>query len=302
MGKEGVGLPLFTVVISTYNRKHVLPRAISSVLGQTLGDFELIIIDNGSTDGTEAVVGAIKDPRIKYVRNPEPTTSCDGPRNMGIGMAKGEYIAFLDDDDIWYPQRLEKVKEAFERDPGLSAVCHNENRNYKGKVDRVLEYGPWSEDLRDRLLYDGNCMSSCGTTVRAEVLRALNGFDTRREYAAAGDYELWIRMAASGAKVGFIKEPLGEFGFTGVNWSVRDAAFQSRVAALVRDHILLHEKKNIYGISERGAARLAKLYAIAAKSFFRAGRPLPALQYSLKALFLVLIRPGIIMRALNGKK
>ncbi len=298
----GDNLPLFTVVISTYNRKHVLPRAISSVLGQTCGDFELIVIDNGSTDGTESAVSDIKDPRIKYIRNPEPTSSCDGPRNMGIEMAKGSYIAFLDDDDIWYPQRLEKVKEAFDSDPGVSAICHNENRNYKGKVDKVLEYGPWSEDLHERLLYDGNCMSSCGTTVRAEVLRALNGFDTRREYAAAGDYEFWIRMTASGAKVGFIKEPLGEFGFTGVNWSLRDAAFQSRVAAIVRDHILMQEKKNIYGVSERGAARLSKLYAIAARSFFRAGRPLPALAYSLKALFLVLIRPNLVIRMLSRGK
>ncbi len=295
-------MPLFTVVISTYNRKHVLPRAISSVLGQTFGDFELIVIDNGSTDGTESAVGAIKDPRIKYVRNPEPTSSCDGPRNMGIGMAKGRYIAFLDDDDIWYPQRLEKVGKAFEDNPDASAVCHNENRNYMGKVDKVIEYGPWSEDLHERLLYNGNCMSSCGTTVRAETLRALKGFDTRREYAAAGDYEFWIRMAASGAKVCFIKEPLGEFGFTGVNWSVRDAAFQSRVAALVRDHILLHEKKNIFGISERGAARLSKLYAIAAKSFFKAGKPLPALIYSFKALFFVLIRPNLVIRILPKGK
>jgi len=293
-------LPLFTVVISTYNRKHVLPRAISSVLGQTCGDFELIVIDNGSTDGTEAAVSAIKDPRIKYIRNPEPTSSCDGPRNMGIEMAKGSYIAFLDDDDIWYPQRLEKVKEAFDSDPGVSAVCHNENRNYKGKVDKVLEYGPWSDDIYERLLYDGNCLSSCATTVKKGVFDRLGGFDLRQEYAAAADYDFWLRMTGNGAKVCFIKEPLGEFGYTGKNWSSADPAFQSRIAALIRDHIVNHENKPVSGISDKGMLRLIKLYIIASKSFLSAFRITDALKYLMMASQLTVKRPHLIVKLPSG--
>src|SRR3989338_11247573 len=106
--------PLFTVVMATYNREDMLPRAVASVLNQTFADFELLVIDNGSTDGTESVVRDIKDGRVSYVRNNKPTSSCDGPRNLGITMAKGLYTAFLDDDDIWYPPRLGKVKSAFE--------------------------------------------------------------------------------------------------------------------------------------------------------------------------------------------
>jgi glycosyltransferase involved in cell wall biosynthesis len=299
-------MPIFTVIISTYNRKHVLPRAISSVIGQTFGDFELIVIDNGSTDGTEAAVSAIRDPRIKYVRNPEPTTSCDGPRNMGIGMAKSGYIAFLDDDDIWYPQRLAKVKDAFERDPDVSAVCHNENRNYKGKVDKVLEYGPWSADIYERLLYDGNCLSSCATTVKKDVFGRLGGFDLRDEYAAAADYDFWLRMTGSGAKICFIEEPLGEFGYTGKNWSSADPAFQSRIAALIRDHIVRFENKPVDRISDRGMLRLIKLYLIASKSFFSAFRIADALKYLSMASWLAVKRPHLIIRMLSvdrsGKK
>lgn len=287
-----VDRPLFTVVISTYNRKDILPRAISSVLNQTLGDFELLVIDNGSTDGTGVMVGVLKDPRIRYVKNPEPTSSCDGPRNMGINMAKGAYISFLDDDDIWYPQRLEKVKKGFDDNPGVSAVCHYENRNNKGKIDKIFEYGPWSEDIFERLLYEGNCLSSCATTIKADVLRRLKGFDTRKEYAAAGDYDFWIRMIADGGKVFFIKEPLGEFSFTGDNWSVRDAAFQFRIATLVKDHILAYEKKGIFGISKRGAKRLFKLYAIAGKYLLKAGMPVPALGCFLRA-FIFMFRGNI---------
>lgn len=284
--------PVFTVIISTYNRKDMLPRAIESVLNQTFGNFELLVIDNGSTDGTGTVVGALKDPRIRYVKNPEPTSSCDGPRNMGIEMARGKYVAFLDDDDTWYPERLEKVKKAFDAHPEVAAVCHNEKRNFKGKTDKLLAYGPWSEDIHERLLYEGNCLSSCATTVKTETLRSLGGIDTRAEYTAAGDYDLWLRMTSGGAKIYFIEEPLGEFGFTGSNRSVKDAAFQFRVATLVKDHILAYEKQRLFGISKRGAMRLFKLYAIAGKYFLKAGRPIPALGCFLRA-FIFIIRGKI---------
>ena len=96
---------VFTVIITTYNRRDLLPHAIQSVLGQTFTDFELLVIDNGSMDDTKFVVQAIKDDRIKYVLNPKPTQSCDAPRNLGIEIAQGKFISFLDDDDIWYPRK-----------------------------------------------------------------------------------------------------------------------------------------------------------------------------------------------------
>ena len=99
----------FTVIITTFNRENLLPRAIQSVRSQTFSDFELLVIDNGSTDHTKEVVQSIKDNRIKYVFNTNPSQSCDAPRNLGIQLARGNLISFLDDDDIWYPQKLKKV-------------------------------------------------------------------------------------------------------------------------------------------------------------------------------------------------
>jgi glycosyltransferase involved in cell wall biosynthesis len=116
------GEPLFSVIITTYNRRELLPRAMASVLEQRCGDLELLVIDNGSTDGTREAVEAIGDPRVRYVRNPRPTGSCDGPRNHGLALARGRYTAFLDDDDAWYPEKLEKVKAAFEADPRADAA------------------------------------------------------------------------------------------------------------------------------------------------------------------------------------
>ena len=279
--------PLVTVIISTFNRKDVLPRAIESVLNQTFPDFELLVIDNGSTDGTEAVVKRIVDRRLKYIRNPEPTDSCDGPRNLGINSAKGSLIAFLDDDDIWYPVRLEKVKKAFDENPDVSAVCHNENKNVNGKITETFRYGPWSEDMYQRLLYEGNCLSSCGTTVKRDLLIRLEGFDLRKEFCKAGDYDLWIRMTKIGAKVYFIAEPLGEFFLTGYNWSTRDATFRGKIANLVEMHILQYENKPLPEISKKGMRRLFKLNAIAGKRYTKAGDYRNALRHFGKAAALL---------------
>lgn len=286
--------PLFTVIISTFNRRHIITRAIDSVLKQTFRGFELLIIDNGSTDGTQAVVEGIKDPRLRYIRNPNPSGSCDGPRNMGIEAAEGSLVAFLDDDDIWYPERLEKVKKAFEKNPQADAVCHYENYTSDGKNKRVIKYGPVEGGLYERLIYENNCLSSCGTTVKAEALKEMGGFDLRKEFAAGADYDLWIRMAAKGMKFRIIEEPLGEFTFTGKNWSVADPAFQSRLAFLVRYHIQRYENKKLSGISKRGMKRLLRLYCIAGASLLRAGRVFDALKCFLTACIFILRRPGLL--------
>jgi glycosyltransferase involved in cell wall biosynthesis len=294
--------PAFTVIIATHNRKGLLRRAVSSVLTQTCKDFELLVVDNGSTDGTRPVVEEINDGRLRYISNPEPTTSCDAPRNLGIKLAKGRLIAFLDDDDIWYPERLEKVKKAFDENPEVSAVCHNENRSIGGKIDKMFKYGPWGDDIYERLLYDGNCLSSCATTIRAEALRQLNGFNLRKEFNAAADYDLWLRLAARGDKIYFIEEPLGEFTVTGSNWSSRDPAFQSRLAFLIKEHITDHENKPLLQISERGMRRLFKLYSIAGRCFFAAGRYGGALRCFSQAALFVIIRPWLIVRLFSEIK
>lgn len=288
--------PTFTVIISTYNRAGILPNAIRSVLGQTYGDFECLVIDNGSTDATAEAVKGFKDGRIRYIRNPKPTRSCDGPRNMGIEMARAPLVAFLDDDDIWYPERLAKVKHAFDEHPDIAAVCHHEARRVNGRIDQVLVCGPWSSDMHERLLYERNCLSSCATTVRTEILRTLGGFDLRDEVIATSDYDLWIRMASRGYKVHFIDEPLGEFTVTGKNWSVVNPAFESKVALLVKNHLSAYEKKPLLLLSTKGLQRLLKLYLIAARAFARGRKPLEASAWFFRACLIIAARPSLVGR------
>lgn len=96
-----------SVIIPTYNRAHLLGRAIQSVLAQTYEDFEIIVVDDASTDVTEQVVKSFADDRINYIRH-QKNKGGSSARNTGIKAAKGEFIAFLDSDDEWVPKKLEK--------------------------------------------------------------------------------------------------------------------------------------------------------------------------------------------------
>ncbi len=100
----------FTVIIPTYNRLELLKDAIQSVIDQTFSDFELIIVDDQSTDNTKEMVCSFCDERIKYFLN-DHVKGPGGARNSGIFRAKGEWIAFLDSDDIWLPKKLDLIHE-----------------------------------------------------------------------------------------------------------------------------------------------------------------------------------------------
>ena len=99
--------PLVSIVIPTYNRTSILPRTIKSVLEQTQQNFEIWVVDDGSTEDIDSVLKALHDARIRYLRLPQHTNA-NVARNAGIRAAKGEYIAMLDSDDEWLPQHLER--------------------------------------------------------------------------------------------------------------------------------------------------------------------------------------------------
>lgn len=113
--------PLVSVVIPSYNRAAVVEKAIRSVLEQTCGSLELILVDDGSKDGTRQVVDAIGDPRLRYVY--QDNAGACAARNHGAELARGEYIAFHDSDDAWYPQKLEKQLRIMESTGADIVIC-----------------------------------------------------------------------------------------------------------------------------------------------------------------------------------
>lgn len=128
--------PLISVIIPTHNRADLLPRAVMSVLKQTFTDFEAIIVDDASDDDTEAVVKQIGDNRVRYIRH---THNLGGPaaRNTGIREARGEYIAFLDDDDEYFPNKLAITLQALNGASDKTGLAYSKVR-YIGYFDKVL--------------------------------------------------------------------------------------------------------------------------------------------------------------------
>ncbi|MBA7689290.1 Undecaprenyl-phosphate 4-deoxy-4-formamido-L-arabinose transferase [subsurface metagenome] len=165
---KGNSNPTVSVIIPTYNRAHLVSRAIESVLNQTYQDFEIIVVDDGSTDDTEEIVRSFKNERIRYIRH-EKNKGAAAARNTGIKVAKGEYIAFQDSDDEWLPEKLEKQMKVFENVPQEVGVVYTDmwtiTRNkkryfYSPKImpenkiiyKRVLNYGVMNIGIQTALI------------------------------------------------------------------------------------------------------------------------------------------------------
>lgn len=130
---------LVSVILPTYNRAHTLSRAVNSVLNQTYKNFELIIIDDCSTDNTEEVVKNIHDERIVYIRQ-SSNKGAAAARNTGIKIAKGDYVAFQDSDDEWMSEKLEKQMKVFESDANDFSVVYTDMLRISS--DETIKY--WS--------------------------------------------------------------------------------------------------------------------------------------------------------------
>ena len=185
-------IPAVTVIIPTYNRPAFTRKAIGSVLVQTFPDFELIVVDDGSTDGTPGAVEGFSDERLRihHMSNRGP-----GPaRNAGIEMASGRYIAFLDSDDVWVPEKLETQLDAMGDRPDY-ALSHTEEVWYKGtrqvKPQRIHR-------KRDGDLFQWSlklCSISMSTVVvKRELFDEVGTFDPGLEVCE--DYDLWLRVTA----------------------------------------------------------------------------------------------------------
>ena len=196
---------MVTAVITTHNRKELLGRAIQSVLSQTYKDIELVVVSDGSTDGTDEMMKQYEgDDRIKYISY-YPGKGGNFARNTGIKAAKGEYVAFLDDDDEWLPTKIEKQLKIMESDPEIGLVYTGTHNIY---VDlgitydsKPVQHGDLSKDI---LLF--NIVGSTTTVmVRKSVLNTSGLFD--ESLGAMQDYDLWVRVCQV-AKVGVVTEPL----------------------------------------------------------------------------------------------
>ena len=186
-----------SVIITTYMNDRYIGAAVESVLNQTFGDYELIIVDDGSTDRTRDVVSGFKDERIRYIWQ-EHSGLPASARNRGIGIATGRFIAFLDGDNTWHPDKLTRCIGIFEKDPAVDVLGHDANlmRDSDKKTFKRTFYGPYKDDIYKYFLLEGNSMDPSSVVMKRTIFSEDGfSFDEDKNLYTVEDYDLWLRLA-----------------------------------------------------------------------------------------------------------
>ena len=199
--------PAISIVLPVYNSGQYLAETINSLLAQTFTDFELIIIDDGSTDNSTEIISGYADKRIRLLRN-ERNFGLIYTLNKGVELAKGKYIARIDGDDICAPDRLERQLYYFQQDPSVAVVASTVTF-----IDASgAETGTWpldretttSRQIKNRMPWE-NCIAHPSVMIDTAVARTYH-YSTSQLHAE--DYDLWLRLLADGQKIEKISEPL----------------------------------------------------------------------------------------------
>jgi glycosyltransferase involved in cell wall biosynthesis len=186
-------MPIISVIIPAYNAEKTIKETIQSVLNQTWQDFELLIINDGSQDATLEVIESIQDPRIKIFSYPNAGSSAS--RNRGIAIAKGEYISFIDADDLWTADKLEAQYKALQEN-SQAAVAYSWT-DHIDESGQFLRSGPqqsFTGDVYARLLLEDFIGNGSNPLIRAQAFAEVGDFD--ESLAHSEDWDLWLRLAA----------------------------------------------------------------------------------------------------------
>ncbi|MFB6105940.1 MAG: glycosyltransferase family 2 protein [Halobacteriaceae archaeon] len=272
--------PAVSVVVPAYNRAHSVGTAMESVLEQTFTDLELLVVDDGSTDETRAVVTGCEDPRVRYVAH-ETNRGRSAARNTGIEAARGRYVAFLDSDDRWRPRKLQRqVTDLRSRGPAWVASYTDYETARGSRLTAVEDLVGWLRpdprtreggvDLARELLQMKVLMAP-GSTLLAErsALARTGGFDT--ELDIHEDWDLVLALIEGGGKVAYVDEPLAV-----VSESVPPSAeaFAAAKRRLLDRHAGLVDRFRAEGVDVRRVHHVA-----VAGMYFRAGRFRAGLSY-----------------------
>jgi glycosyltransferase involved in cell wall biosynthesis len=188
-------MPKVSVILPTHNRAEFLHHAIESALKQTFKDLEIIVVDDNSTDNTVDVVKRFEDRRIEYIRenaNKGPSAA----RNTGISASKGKYLAFLDDDDEWVPDKLKKQIELLDKCPQNICGVYSNRLVLDKSTNRIISTGPNADKLSGNLLYQlliGSPIHTSTVLLRKSCFDEVGLFDETMSYME--DRDLWIRLS-----------------------------------------------------------------------------------------------------------
>ena len=200
------GKPLVTAVVTTYNRPEMVQHAIQSVLTQTYESLEIIVIEDGSRSGVKEWLQTQGLRQIRHIRH-EENQGLPAARNTGLNNSNGKYIAYLDDDDEWKPEKIQKQIELAERLNSDYAIiyCGLEVKDESGRVV-ALNMPRLKGTIRDEIVKKGLNTIPSSFLFRKEVLLRIGGFDT--DLYTGIDHDLWMKIAKHGYKTDYVNEPL----------------------------------------------------------------------------------------------
>ena len=206
---------LVSVIIPVHNRARLLGEALSSISAQKYRHFEVIIIDDGSVEAIDQVVENFKntnDVQVIFIR--QDNAGPGSARNRGLGAAQGDFVAFLDSDDLWYPEMLQAAVEVLEKNPAADMACGGWDMiDGLGKattgIFRPTGLQPLVDEHFAKALIFKNRFPIHSVLIRKESFVRFGNFDT--ELVAFEDWELWIRMAAQGCRVVFFDVPVARW-------------------------------------------------------------------------------------------
>ncbi len=271
--------PSVSIVMAAKNYARFLPQAVESVLAQTFTDWELLIIDDGSTDATPAVVRPfLADPRIRYTRADRLGQS--RAKNLGISLARGEFVAFLDADDAWEPAKVEKQLALFQDRPQVGVIYSR--RSLMDESGAPLPQSriamlPRGRVLEQMFVQNHVCFSSA--VVRRIVFSHVGAFDP--EWDLAIDYDLWLRVARH-YEFDYVDEEL-------VRYRTGHGNLSKKLADRVENALAIMHRAETRRVlaAEIPAAAIAEAHASTCRTLgyvMRASEPLTAARWYLRAL------------------
>jgi glycosyltransferase involved in cell wall biosynthesis len=284
-------MTLISVIIPAYNQGHYLAQAIESVLAQTLGEFEIIVVDDGSTDNTSAVATSFDDPRIRVIY--QDNAGLSAARNTGLRLARGAYITLLDSDDAFLPEKLARLRGALEAHPEWGFVAGP--ALLMDETGRVLPQRFETPPPRplSRLLL-GNPFHVGAVMIRRAWLDRVGEFDVAlRSYE---DWDMWLRLALAGCEMGWVETPVSLYRFhtgqmtrnpeqmTAASFAVLDKVFRQpqlppewanlRDAAYGNAHLRAAAQSYLNRRYDEGAAHLEQAVALRPELVAEEARPL----------------------------
>jgi glycosyltransferase involved in cell wall biosynthesis len=266
-----------SIVIPSYNYAHFLREAIDSALGQTYPPLEVIVVDDGSTDATPEVLASYGE-RIRVIR--QQNQGVARARNAGIAVARGEYVAFLDADDVWHPRNLELQIARFEADPSLGLVhCGIEMFDGGGRTIEVFREGKEGDVAADllRLEPDTIAMTGSNLMVPKRIAEELGGFDPA--LPPSEDWDFCYRVAQR-YRIGFVAEVL-------VRYRIHASAAHMNIGRMENSMSLAFAKAfaspdpAVQALRKRAYGRL---HRILAGSYFHARQPRGFVRHALESL------------------